>query len=68
MLEQAVQAEGQSQSRGRPSLYTPSIVGKVLGVLQAGSTVETACEHAGINPDTHYERVKQYPEYSETEG
>jgi len=50
---------------GRPSKYTPQTIGKVLGSLQAGLSVESACDHAGIHPDIHYQWVKDYDEYSE---
>jgi hypothetical protein len=50
---------------GRPSKYTPSTIGKVIGSLQAGLSVESACEYAEIDPDTHYDWIKKYPDYSE---
>ena len=62
MSEQAILHTSQM---GRPSKYTPDTVGKVLGSLQAGLSVDSACEHAGINPDTHYAWLKEYPDYSE---
>jgi hypothetical protein len=62
MSEQTTQ---QSSQMGRPTKYTPDAIGKVIGSLQAGLSIDSACEHAGINPDTHYEWLKQYPDYSE---
>src|SRR5262245_47276320 len=62
MSEQSIQQPAQM---GRPSKYTPDTIGKILGSLQAGLSVDSACEHAGINPDTHYAWLKEYPDYSE---
>src|SRR5258708_1510997 len=62
MSEQAIP---QPPQMGRPSKYTPQTIGKVLGSLQAGLSIESAYDHAGINPDTHYQWVKDYEEYSE---
>src|SRR3954471_4591935 len=62
MSEQAIP---QPPQMGRPTKYTPQTIGKMLGALQAGLSIESACDHAGINPDTHYQWVKDYEEYSE---
>lgn len=62
MSEQTVE---QTVTPGRPSKYTPQNVGKILGALQAGLSIESACEYIEIDPDTHYEWIKRYPEYSE---
>jgi|KBSSwiStaDraftv2_1062776.scaffolds.fasta_scaffold902533_1 Transposase len=59
------QSTPHTSQMGRPSKYTPQTIGKVLGSLQAGLSVESACDHAGIHPDIHYQWVKDYDEYSE---
>jgi hypothetical protein len=65
MSEQAISVEQPKSQMGRPSLYTPVIVGKVLGAFQLGLSVKTVCSIAGINPDTLYEWINKYPDFSE---
>jgi len=37
----------------------------ICDLIRKGVTVEGACESAGVNPDTHYEWKKKYPEYAD---
>lgn len=49
--------------RGRPSVMTDSVVGKLEQAFMHDCTVEEACVYAGIHKDTYYEFCKQYPEF-----
>jgi hypothetical protein len=65
MSEQAIQLEEPGKKRGRPTEYNPQTVGKILGGFQRGLSVKTVCTYAGIHPDTLYEWMNTYPEFSE---
>src|SRR5690242_14495978 len=65
MSEQAAQQEQPKHPGGRPTDYSPVIVGKLKGAIQLGLSVETACEHAGIVTSTFYDWQNKYPEFSE---
>ncbi len=47
------------------SKYTAARAKAICELIRKGVTVEGACESAGINPDTHYEWKKRYPDYAE---
>lgn len=40
-------------------------VGKIIDILRIDGTIDEACAYAGINPDTHYEWIKQKKCFSE---
>jgi hypothetical protein len=65
MSEQAIIAESPKHPGGRPSIYGPIVTGKLIGAFQLGLSVSTACDIAGIDPDTMYDWMKKYPEFSE---
>src|SRR6185369_7103827 len=65
MSEQAISVEQPIHPGGRPSIYGPIVTGKLIGAFQLGLSVSTACDIAGIDPDTMYDWMKKYPEFSE---
>lgn len=65
MSEQAASYDRTKKHTGRPSVYGPIVVGKLIGAFQLGLSVSTACDIAGINPDTFYEWMNKYDDFSE---
>jgi hypothetical protein len=51
--------------RGRPSKFTPEVIGKLEQAFSIGCSNEEACSYAEINADTFYEWLKLHPEFSE---
>lgn len=48
-----------SQDRGRPSVLTSEVVGKLVEAFENGMTVSGACGYAGISTDPYYDRMKK---------
>ena len=65
MSEQAISVGQPKETRGRPSVYGPVVTEKLIGAFQLGLSVTTACEIAGINPDTMYDWISKYDNFSE---
>lgn len=51
--------------RGRRTVMTEEVVGKLVEIIKLGVTNQTACQYAQINPDTLYSHLKSNPEFSE---
>src|SRR5689334_5914892 len=65
MSEQAISVEKPKHPGGRPTIYGPVVVGKLIGAFQLGLSVATACDIAYIEPSTFYDWMNKYPEFSE---
>lgn len=50
---------------GRPTIMTPTVIGKLESVFAMDGSIREACYFAGINPDTYFEFIKKNPEYTE---
>lgn len=50
---------------GRPTVMTPTVIGKLENIFSMDGTVKEACLYAGINPDTYYQFLKDNPKFSE---
>jgi hypothetical protein len=44
---------------GRPTKFTPEVIGRIIQSLQAGNYIETAAAFAGIDKTTLYDWLKQ---------
>jgi len=53
------------KKRGRPTVVTQLVVGKLEEAFAYDATVEEACFYAGINKDTYYEFIKKEPEFTD---
>lgn len=51
--------------RGRPTIMTEQVIGKLEQAFAYDCTIGEACFYAGINPDTYHEYVKRTPEFAE---
>lgn len=51
--------------RGRPTVMTPEVLGKILEAKSYGANNDEACVIAGINPDSLYAYKKENPAFSE---
>ena len=65
MSEQALPVEQPKKQTGQPSVYGPIVVGKLIGAFQLGLSVGTACDIAGINPDTFYQWMNKHDDFAE---
>lgn len=54
-----------SDKGGRPTKYTPAVIGKLEIALNNGYNIVEACQYANIHPDTYYDWLKTYPEFSD---
>lgn len=44
---------------GRPSGLTPTVAGNIISIVRGGNYVITACQYAGISPDTYYQWIRR---------
>lgn len=54
-----------SDKGGRPTKYTPAVIGKLEIAFNNGYNIVEACQYASIHPDTYYDWLKTYPEFSD---
>lgn len=54
-----------SNDVGRPTKYTPGIIGKLEVAFNNGYNIVEACQYAGIHPDTYYEWLKNQDGFSD---
>lgn len=54
-----------SDKGGRPTKYTPAVIGKLEAAFNNGYNIVEACQYSGIHPDTYYEWLKTYPEFTD---
>ena len=50
---------------GAPSKMTPEVIGSLKEAFAMDCSIREACLYAGINTDTYYEWMKQYPKLSD---
>lgn len=65
VAQEKAQESLQKHGGGRPTALNGEVIGKLVAILQRGLSIETACDIAGINPDTYYSWKKQNREFSE---
>lgn len=53
-------------SGGRPTKRTPDVKGKILKALRDGNTRTAAAGAGGINQDTFFSWLREFPEFSES--
>lgn len=58
-------AKAETMSVGRPTVMTPTVIGKLEQAFAIDATVEEACFFAGIHRDTFYAWRKENPELSD---
>ena len=51
--------------RGRPTVVTPEMLGKLEQVFAIDGTVEEACSYAEIARNTYYEYLKRNPDFQD---
>ncbi len=54
-----------ASKRGRPTVMTKEVVGKLEHAFAMDCTVGEACIYAGISRDTYYAFCSEYPEFSD---
>src|SRR3954449_1189935 len=65
MSEQTIALEQSKHPGGRPPIYTEDTVRQLIGALQLGLSVTTACDVAGISRDIYYAWLKEKEEFSD---
>ncbi len=65
MSEQTIPVEQPRNLGGRPSNYNDETVRNLVGALQLGLSVSTACDLAGISRDTYYTWLKEKDGFSD---